>query len=203
MEHPTLIDEINNNVSLLMQVYHSQDLTALKQQIDDIFSPQFHFITQCVKLADDYYTKDNNMRYIEQVMEDSVKIVTNSDRNVSIMNAFKADLKFSKTTAIDLFETNSEFLDDFALHMGALATIEDVCENFALQVKNAKNPISLSTLSNITNIQNSSDLLGNMLMNRMKEMDFIQMDTLNIINKIDYVQNVLKKQENDNPDVDY
>lgn len=200
MEHPTVIDTVNNNVDLLMEAYKTEDIQILKKQLNDIFAPQFETVNNNVKLADTYYTKDNNMGYIEQVMEDSVKIITNSERSESTLNAFKADLNFSKNTALQLFSTNSDFLDSFAMHMESLSTIEDVCQNFALKVKHSKNPIALSTLKNVTYIQGSAEILSNLLLSRMQEMDFIQVHTLDIINKIDYVQKVFKQRENNNPD---
>ena len=200
MNYTTVIDNVSNNVDLLMQAYKTEDIRALKKQLNDIFSPQFQIVNADVKVADNYYTKDNNMGYIEQVMEDSVKIITNSERSESTVNAFKADLNFSKNTALELFSTNSDFLDSFAMHMGSLAEIEDVCESFAVQVKHEKNPISLAALKNINYVQDSAELLSTMLVNRMKEMDFIQVHTLDIINKIEYVQNVFKERKSNNPD---
>lgn len=204
MNNFNLIDNVNSNVELLMQAYKTEDLQVLKQQLNDVFAPQFEIVNNNVRLADNYYTKDNNMGYIEQVMEDSVKIVNKSDRSARTINAFKADLSFSKNTALELFSTNSDFLDSFAIHMDSLSNIEEVCQNFALKVKHSKNPISLSTLKNVTYIQDSAKLLSNLLISRMQEMDFIQVHTLDIINKIDYVQNVFKnKEENDPDDFEY
>lgn len=186
---------MNSQASMLMlEYYNNENMVAFQSALDDILLPIVREVNHGMENMNEFYREENNVVYIEKVMEDSLAIISLSGRNEQTIHDFKSDLKFSLNTLLKMFNENADNMDTSADYLMSLNGIIDYCDEILSYIIDNKNNIYSLASSNVIEIKNSMEQLSDILISQLGQMEQTQHYTLSILNKVKKVQQVLYKE---------
>lgn len=186
----------NKEFLLILNYYNQGKSVKFQAALESLLLPLVKDINHGIDMISDFYREENNIVYIEKVMEDSLAIIALAGRTPTTIHDFEADLKFSLVTVLNLFSQNTENMDICADYLMTLHAICDFCDQILSHIIDNRNDIYNTASASVIECKNSMESLYDILLSQLNEMDQVQTYSLGILNRIKKVQYILQNQDN-------
>lgn len=189
---------LNTNESdALVKEYKSDILTQFHSKMTELFYNKINDITDNTIMIKNYYSGNNNLDYINQVMQDNIALLKGNIKKRHALNILINDLNFSKNSAYNIINSNFEHLDMLSNNLIVLSNIEETVYYVLDYINNDKNHIAGEATLFLEELVKNVVNLKFVLKNNIYEINNMQNYGLTIINTVKVITNSLLNAPND------